>query len=57
MAGAEPGRGRVSQKLAELGPVWELTTGGYFEGSEGVHKLIGVLRDSWAIVDNWAAGR
>jgi hypothetical protein len=25
LAGAEPGRGRVSQKLAELGPVWDLT--------------------------------
>ena len=57
MAGAEPGRGRVSQKLAELGPVWELTTGGYFEGSEGVHKLIGVLRDSWAQKQLLTTGR
>ena len=30
LAGAEPGRGRVSQKLAELGQVWGLTTGGCF---------------------------
>ena len=27
LAGVEPGQGRVSQKLAELGPVWDLTTG------------------------------
>ena len=57
MAGSEPGRDRVSQKLAELGPVWELTTGGYFEGSEGVHKLIGVLRDSWAKKQLLTTGR
>ena len=40
LAGAPPGQGRVAQRLAELGPVWDLTTGGYFEGREGVHKLI-----------------
>ena len=57
LAGAEPGRGRVSQKLAELGPVWELTTGGYFEGSTGVHRLIGVLTDSWAKKQFLATGR
>ena len=34
LAGAEPGQGRVGQKLAEeLGPAWDLTTGGYFEGA------------------------
>ena len=57
LAGAEPGRGRVSQKLAELGPVWDLTTGGYFEGSTGVHKLIGVMTDSWAKKQLLATGR
>ena len=31
LAGAPPGQGRVSQRLAELGPVWDLTTGGYFD--------------------------
>ena len=40
LGGATPGQGRVSQRLAELGPVWDLTVGGYFEGSEGVHKLV-----------------
>ena len=29
---------KVAQRLVEL--VWDLTTGGYFEGREGVHKLI-----------------
>ena len=48
LAGAEQCWGRVSQKLAEPGPVWDLTTGGYFEGSTGVHKLLSVLTDSWA---------
>ena len=31
LGGAAPGQGRVSQRLAELGPVWDLTVGGYFE--------------------------
>ena len=53
LAGAQPGLEPVSQKLAELGPVRDLTTGGYFEGSAGIHKLVtGLLgrRLSTAIV-------
>ena len=57
LAGAEPGQERVGQKVAELGPVWDLTTGGYFEGSSGVHKLIGELTDSWARKQLLATGR
>ena len=34
-----------------------LTTGGYFEGSTGAHKLIGVLTDSWAKKQLLATGR
>jgi hypothetical protein len=35
------------QKLAELGPVWDLISRGYLEGSYVVHKLSGQLTDSW----------
>ena len=48
LAGAKPGQGRVSQNLAKLWPVWDLITGGHFEGRYGGHKLIGDLIDSWA---------
>ena len=57
LAGAQPGQGRVSQKLAELGPVWDLTTGGYFEGSSGLHQLIGCLTEAWARKQVLATGR
>ena len=57
LAGALPGQGRVSQRLAELGPVWDLTTGGYFEGSEGVHKLIKEMGDAWCKKHLLATGR
>ena len=36
LAGADAGQGRVSQKLSELGPVLDISTGGYFEGSDGL---------------------
>ena len=32
LAGAQPGQGRLSQKQAELGPVWDLTTGATMKG-------------------------
>ena len=57
LAGAPPGQGRVSQRLAELGPVWDLTTGGYFEGSEGVHKLVKEMGDAWCKKQLLATGR
>ena len=57
LAGAQPGLGPVSQKLAELGPVWDLTTGGYFEGSAGIHKLVSQMTDSWATKQVLATGR
>ena len=57
LAGAQPGQGPVSQKLAEVGPVWDLTTGGFFEGSAGVHRLVGQLTDSWATKQLLATGR
>ena len=57
LAGAQPGQGRVSQKLAELGPVWDLTTGGYFEGSEGVHKLVKEMVEAWCRKQLLATGR
>ena len=57
LAGAQPGQGRVSQKLAELGPVWDLTTGGYFEGSEGVHKLVKEMMEAWCRKQLLATGR
>merc|ERR1719319_1723467 len=56
-AGAKPGLGPVSQKLAELGPVWDLTTGGHFEGSAGIHKLVSQMTDSWATKQVLATGR
>ena len=46
LAGAEPGQERVGQKVAELGPVWDLATGSYFEGSSKFHKLNGELTDT-----------
>ena len=57
MAGAIAGQGRVSQKLSELGPVLDITTGGYFEGSDGLHKLIKIMGDSWSRKQVLATGR
>ena len=48
---------RVSQKLSELGPVLDITTGGYFEGSDGVHKLVKIMADSWSRKQVLATGR
>ena len=57
LGGAAPGQGRVSQRLTELGPVWDLTVGGYFEGSEGVHKLVQAMGEAWCRKQLLANGR
>ena len=57
LAGAVAGQGRVSQKLSELGPVLDITTGGYFEGSGGLHKLVKIMGDSWSKKQLLATGR
>ena len=40
MCTVDPRGGRVSLKLAELGPMLKLIIGGYFEELAGVHKLL-----------------
>ena len=52
LAGAVAG-----QKVSELGPVLDITTGGYFEGSDGLHKLVKIMGDSWSKKQLLATGR
>ena len=51
MCTVDPRGGRVSLKLAELGPMLKLIIGGYFEELAGVHKL---LAHSWQLNANWS---
>ena len=43
--------------MSELGRVLDITTGGYFEGSDGLHKLIKIMGDSWSKKQLLATGR
>ena len=47
----------LQQMIFELGPVWDLTTGGHFEGSDGLHKLVQAMGDAWCKKELLATGR
>jgi len=49
--------GRSWSRKGQPEAVLDITTGGYFEGSDGLHKLVKIMGDSWSRKQLLATGR